>query len=243
MQIKNKRHIVLFIGFVGLLGIGLVNGTNWAFLSSNVFWQQAPLSNLQVALMTLTITPYFAYKMLQVSQLSDDLAFTANHDHLTNASTRAHLYRQVQLEPLWPAVIILCDLDRFKAINDSFGHKAGDAVLKHFTSIARQKIRSADLLARFGGEEFVIVLRQSHTEGGERLAQEICQDLANKPLCYDGHKIHVTASFGVTTCTHPGMIEEAIGQADRAMYQAKETGRNRVVMAAHLADQRHGTAA
>lgn len=235
MHIRNKRDIISFVSFVGILGLVLVNCTNWYFLQSDAFWNQVLLSNAQVAIMTLTIAPYFALKMLQVTELSQELEFALNHDHLTRVSTRAHMERRLKSELLWPAAVVVCDLDHFKKVNDTYGHQVGDLVLQHFAKIASSHMRATDIVARFGGEEFVIVLPHSQAQGAMRLTQDLCDALTAHPLAHKGNLITVTASFGVAIADTPDAFATALSQADKALYEAKATGRNKVVPAQSVA--------
>lgn len=126
--------------------------------------------------------------------------------------------------------LMMVDLDRFKSVNDRFGHELGDAVLRGFASAVRDHIRSKDLFFRYGGEEFVLCISKVDeskvAQIAERLRTAIAQRVVLSPA---GEKVSVTASFGVTALT-PGMtVTEAINAADQAMYAAKHAGRNRVV--------------
>ena len=122
--------------------------------------------------------------------------------------------------------LILLDLDHLKRINDSFGHRAGDACLCHVANIMRASVREVDICARYGGEEFVVILPQCNREDVRKVAERLREAIANSPVQKVGQ---ITASIGVAT--YPGGAgsqEELIETADRAMYMAKAAGRNRV---------------
>ena len=132
--------------------------------------------------------------------------------------------------------LIMCDLDHFKKVNDTYGHQIGDLVLKEFVRCINEACRNdIDWVARYGGEEFIIVMPETDLEGAGFLAERIRSAIAEKSIAFDSQEIHITVSFGVTgfnTSTPPERIsiEYLIKEADRCLYRAKEEGRNRVVI-------------
>ncbi len=126
--------------------------------------------------------------------------------------------------------VILLDVDHFKLINDRRGHAAGDMVLAAVGQLLNQAVRTCDIVARWGGEEFVLVLPSTSLEGAQQVAERV-RDLLENAGIRDGNgdPIPVTASFGVATYTLGDTLEQVIDRADRAMYLAKSDGRNRVV--------------
>jgi len=132
--------------------------------------------------------------------------------------------RRMQVE--LPVLVI--DLDHFKRINDTWGHKTGDDVLRHFTRVAGACLRREDVLGRLGGEEFAVFLPNAGLEGARQVAQRICAMLAAQPVATEHGLVTVTASIGLTSCVGMDSCESALQRADQAMYQAKERGRNRV---------------
>ncbi|MCX8502077.1 MAG: PleD family two-component system response regulator [Alphaproteobacteria bacterium] len=128
--------------------------------------------------------------------------------------------------------IAFCDLDKFKSINDSYGHEAGDEVLIEFTRRIQSNMRNFDLMARMGGEEFIILLPGTNRERAEFIAERFRQIVASSPFkLSDGREITVTVSIGVTAYLAQGdSLKEFVGRGDRAMYRAKQSGRNRVVV-------------
>jgi len=124
--------------------------------------------------------------------------------------------------------LILCDIDHFKRVNDQWGHPAGDAVLRFFADCLQQRARRNDLVARFGGEEFIVLMPGSRLEGAEKLAERFRCAIAHQTHgCLGGQ--HISASFGVTEATCNDTLESLLGRVDRALYEAKRLGRNRVV--------------
>ena len=128
-----------------------------------------------------------------------------------------------------PAALILFDLDRFKVVNDSWGHAAGDAVLIAVSDLLRSECRASHVIGRLGGEEFALVLRGTHLDGGRLVAERLRDAIAGLEVVHAGATISLTASFGVAelraTDEQP---DAAVARADAAMFAAKRLGRNRV---------------
>ena len=131
-----------------------------------------------------------------------------------------------------PMTVVLFDLDRFKRVNDTYGHLTGDAVLKTFSQLLTSKLRTSDLVGRYGGEEFLILLPETGVQAARELAERIRSDCENTPM-HGPHDevVNVTVSGGVAELTHDEDIPELINRVDDCLYNAKKQGRNRVVMA------------
>ena len=126
--------------------------------------------------------------------------------------------------------IAICDIDKFKAINDSYGHDVGDRVLGATAAVISRSIRSFDEAFRLGGEEFLVCLKATSLHEGFRVIERLRRDLMEAPVVLpDGRAITVTASFGLVEARLDLSVEEMVVCADRALYQAKEAGRNRVI--------------
>ncbi|MCX7960538.1 MAG: GGDEF domain-containing protein [Burkholderiales bacterium] len=131
-----------------------------------------------------------------------------------------------------PLALAVLDLDNFKALNDRLGHQAGDAALAHLARVARQALRPTDVVTRYGGEEFVILLPGSDAEEAARVVARVQHALTRHLFRHHEHKVLITFSAGVAE-RRPGETREAlIARADAAMYEAKRSGKNRVVVAA-----------
>ena len=130
-----------------------------------------------------------------------------------------------------PLSLVLVDIDNFKSINDTYGHEAGDRVLRQFAARFRRNSRSIDLVCRIGGEEFVIVMPDSGLERACQMGERLRECIATEPFQPDGEtRLRVTASVGVATLEQPqGSLEALFKRADQALYVAKRGGRNRVV--------------
>ncbi len=126
--------------------------------------------------------------------------------------------------------LIMTDLDRFKSVNDTYGHQVGDEVLRRFASVLARNARQVDMACRYGGEEFVIICEETDAEGAWMLAERIRMDMQRESFSSDKGAFAVTCSLGVATAPAQGDTpDELIRNADEALYQAKHSGRNCVV--------------
>ena len=160
----------------------------------------------------------------------------ANTDHLTGLYNRRYLadagnrLHEAALRGGLSLAVLLLDLDHFKKINDTYGHYAGDVVLRRVAARLRQSTREADLLARFGGEEFCLLATGTGDEGVAATAEKLRRVVEEMEITYRGIPLKLTASIGCTAGIGQS-LEAMIHEADRALYRAKELGRNRVVVA------------
>ncbi|AWK86296.1 diguanylate cyclase [Azospirillum thermophilum] len=126
--------------------------------------------------------------------------------------------------------LALCDIDRFKSINDTYGHDIGDRVLAATAAVISRSIRSFDEAFRMGGEEFLLCLKETGADEGFQVIERLRVDLMESPVALpDGRMVPVTASFGLVEAIADQSVDEMIVCADRALYQAKNSGRNRVI--------------
>jgi diguanylate cyclase (GGDEF)-like protein/PAS domain S-box-containing protein len=157
-------------------------------------------------------------------------------DPLTGLYNRRHFLHLAQLELErsrryhYPVSIILVDLDWFKQINDTYGHVAGDRVLETFSRRLNQSVREVDLLARFGGEEFMILLPQTDLQGASVIAERVRSCFDNEPVVLNAIAIPITVSIGVTTYSSYGneSLVRLFERVDQALYESKAKGRNQV---------------
>ncbi|MFS2004239.1 GGDEF domain-containing protein [Duganella sp. CT11-25] len=130
-----------------------------------------------------------------------------------------------------PLCIAILDLDDFKKLNDTYGHIAGDAALKHLVKIVKDTLRSMDVIARFGGEEFLILMPETSVEAAASTMTRLQRELTKHFFLHDNEKVLITFSAGVALRRPNEEQTELVKRADKAMYTAKQTGKNRVVVA------------
>ncbi len=127
-----------------------------------------------------------------------------------------------------PLCALLIDLDHFKALNDTYGHLAGDRALSAFADRLRNTLRRSDIVCRWGGEEFLLLLRDGELAQARQIAEKIRRQAAEQPLPVDGQSLPVTLSIGIAALQPGDHLAALIGRADRALYRAKQAGRNQV---------------
>ena len=194
------------------------------------------LTSARLGVATIAISPLIvAASMDAIRQLNQRLALRANYDFLTRLLSRSGLYESLRAEPIFPdrkVGVILLDVDYFKAINDNFGHDAGDSVLEEIARRMQRVVGKAGRICRFGGEEFVVVLFDQNAEKLYFLAEAIRQKMAKEKFWLQGSTATVTVSLGLAhgsadeaTEWHR-VINRLISAADKNLYLSKRNGRN-----------------
>ncbi|MEG3437817.1 diguanylate cyclase [Pannus brasiliensis CCIBt3594] len=177
----------------------------------------------------------------QLQQALRELEQLVLTDPLTRVSNRRHLYQVAEMEIArtrgynYPFSALILDIDRFKQVNDTYGHLVGDEVLQSVASIVKNTLRQEDCLARFGGEEFVVLLPHTDSSGAIAVANRIRDLIASSSIVIGGKEIAVTASIGVATFGFDDRdLDDLLNRADEALLNAKRQGRDRCVL--HLAN-------
>jgi two-component system, cell cycle response regulator len=175
----------------------------------------------------------------QLVKARESLRFEAMHDSLTGLLNRGAVLEQLSKELVRasrrgaPVSVLMGDLDHFKIINDTFGHAAGDAVLRETARRLKAGVRAYDSVGRLGGEEFIAVLPECDAKTGLSVAQRLCRSLADTPTKYSGNAIPHSISIGIAATDQFGSAraDELIRAADAALYRAKHAGRSRALLA------------
>lgn len=175
-------------------------------------------------------------RLAEIQELQTQLREQAIRDPLTNCYNRRFLIESIErefsraLREDYPISIVMLDIDHFKNVNDTFGHKAGDEVLRSIGELLLHHNRQSDIVARYGGEEFIILMPNMPLKTAASRAEELRRLILKRQYKVDENTIMVTASFGIAGFPNHGRVyEEVVEAADKALYSAKNTGRNRVV--------------
>jgi len=176
-------------------------------------------------------------KKTELSDLNDQLKRISLTDGLTGIENRRSL--EDRLKEMWshsvrlhePLAIVMCDIDKFKSVNDNYGHQAGDAVLKQFAKLLKEEAREIDRVGRFGGEEFLLILPGTVLDAAVTFAERLREKVDAHSFKYEGGELKRTMSCGVAASPHPKVKDQEalVRAADDALYVAKESGRNRVI--------------
>ncbi|MBF0469360.1 MAG: GGDEF domain-containing protein [Desulfamplus sp.] len=174
-------------------------------------------------------------KIMEINDINKTLEHMTNHDALTAIYNREYVEKQIEYEfskakrygSLFS--LILFDIDKFKIVNDSFGHLAGDEVLKNTSLTIKSQLRSSDVFGRYGGEEFLMLLPETNLENTAFLAQRIRQSIERMTTVYNNTEIKITISLGVVQF-RPDIKNylQIVHEADIALYHSKQNGRNAV---------------
>ncbi|WP_051093034.1 GGDEF domain-containing protein [Methylobacterium sp. 77] len=165
------------------------------------------------------------------TRLEAKLRRLADTDDLTGAMTRRRFMEISQREWLRyerdrvPACLLMVDLDRFKRLNDEFGHAAGDAALICFVETCRKRLRKIDVIGRMGGEEFAILLTEIEPDAGLLVAEDLCRLVGETVVAWPGGPLALSVSIGVAVIEDSETFEQTLGRADAALYAAKHAGR------------------
>lgn len=177
----------------------------------------------------------FEQKNNQIKQELDQKNIQLNTDALTKIANR-HFYNITiqKAYARWQATgeqltLAIADIDHFKKINDQFGHLTGDKVLERIAAILQESLHSNDFLARYGGEEFAIIFEGLAIDYAQKKLEELRLNIENFHFLYQGNRIPITVSFGLTSIGQGDNIDSLFKRADEALYKAKNNGRNQIV--------------
>jgi diguanylate cyclase (GGDEF)-like protein len=228
--------VLSFLGFIMVLNVPYFNVTHYDSSHISRF-----LITYFLLFAFLYIKEYFAeYGFKSLTRLSDRNHRQANLDSLTSLPNRRFLdsiyFEEVRRDPMsfFPMTVAVVDVDRFKTVNDSLGHDVGDQVLVHVAEVLKNNLRGDDIVARTGGEEFLVLLPQTSSEAGyevlDKLRLKLYESVLLDERIQDALPNALSFSAGVSNVTNMGSMHLAIKDADKAMYRAKGEGRNKVVM-------------
>ncbi|MCK0094038.1 GGDEF domain-containing protein [Yoonia sp. F2084L] len=199
-----------------------------------LFPGQDLLAALQIAPLISLVTAYpfsfFIWSQVRRNiQMGIELQRLVNRDRLTDVATRDFFFARMRSDPQAYGISLMVDIDFFKTVNDTFGHMAGDAVIVRVAEILHQNTRANDIVCRFGGEEFVVFLREKGSSDGFDIAERMRKAISDDVVVFDGQNLSVTVSIGGSMKERLADVNLAIQQADRALYRAKSLGRNRTI--------------
>ena len=217
-----------------LLSIGFtVISLRWAGLPVN--WDLLKVAVIVPLIVAPLASSFVVHSLFHVHELELAMRSMATYDTLTGLLTRAMFLVTCEssyhtaIRNLRPLSVIALDLDRFKHINDSFGHAAGDAVLRHFGTVLRQSSRKSDIAGRLGGEEFFILLPDTDLTSATHFSTKILDTVRQATVAHPPHLIRYSVSIGIAELDGDasGGFEQLMKHSDLALYHAKHAGRDR----------------
>lgn len=233
---RSRRAVVALLGLLLLCYLGLDAYSH----------QRGPLSPMSEGGLTMVkwINIFIVFSMFAslahfyrgaIVRAEKRLHLLATRDPLTGLSNRRHFQAMAEHEVTRsrrsgePLALVMADVDFFKRINDHHGHGAGDTVLMHIGELLLHTGRQQDIICRWGGEEFLMLLPNTDAAGAEVVAERVRRTVGSFEVDHAGHSIASTLSFGTTTLRPDESLDDALRRVDRALYRSKAEGRNRVV--------------
>jgi diguanylate cyclase (GGDEF)-like protein len=229
---KPARYF-LIAAFAGMVGAVLTTLSTWGFIPYSSWTFRAVEIGMLIDATLLALALAYQLRVSQEEKLRAERL--AQLDPLTGLNNRRAFYDRTS--PLWahalrhghPVSVMVLDIDRFKEINDRHGHAHGDEVLRVLANILRHSVRQGDVLARWGGEEFIVFLPETGERDAAALAERLRAEFAETRIAREGGATAVTASFGIAQkAEHDLTLDTLIAAADECLYQSKQQGRNRV---------------
>jgi two-component system cell cycle response regulator len=228
---RNHARFGIQSGRVVLKDLGSTNGT---YVNDEMITSEMQLRNGDLVKIGRTIFKFIAGGNIE-SAYHDEIYRLTTVDGLTQVFNRRYFEDTVEREISRchrygrSLSLVMVDIDRFKNINDTYGHLAGDHVLKHVASAIKTRIRREDILARYGGEEFALLLPEVELKGAAQLAEKVRKVIEKQKFEFDKQQIPVTVSAGVAALEKPNTeASDLVRAADEQLYAAKTDGRNKV---------------
>ncbi|POF28414.1 GGDEF domain-containing protein [Roseibium marinum] len=230
MTIRNNTEKWVFIFFVSLVSVGGSLLLTWIAAPDGL----NPDSLVPAIGVPLMIAPvvslWFAGMMLRIQELNRQLEHLVRHDQMTSLLTRRAFFDNFEeLGMKNSGSILVADIDRFKTINDTYGHQIGDRVIREVASILKARSKPDGFAARFGGEEFVSFYPGECIQHAEIRAETIRAAVESQTIQVSGRELSFTLSIGVEFFDGSRPLDQVLHAADEALYEAKREGRNRVV--------------
>lgn len=229
MVIRNRRQVLLFAIVTTIVALVTAEIMNLLLFPPEILLQTMTGTAVIVITVCMPICLWVGEKMFENASLSAELQNLVNRDRLTDVATRDFFFAQMEDQPDAYGVSLMVDIDRFKDINDKYGHLAGDRVIQAVAQALQENTRAQDIVCRFGGEEFVVFLDRRAMADGFDVAERLRETVAEKLVRFDEKDINVTVSIGGSLKERISDINTAIKAADAALYRAKTSGRNRTI--------------
>ncbi len=234
MTASRRRLPVFLIVLLAFLGALDAGARLWGPLAPIPPASLIALKWLNISIFVVMFSALASYYRHKITQAEQRLKILATVDALTELHNRRHFESVAEQHMARrrrsgiSSAIVIGDIDFFKKINDTFGHEAGDLVLLAVSRLLKNGLREVDSLARWGGEEFVLLIHETALADAMAVTERIRRTVEDSSVSHPAGEIRCTLSFGVTQLRPDDTLGDAIARADRALYRSKEQGRNRV---------------
>lgn len=229
MKLVTEKQVWLISASITAMACAIVAATVLFVYPREELPFEMLLSLSLTTVISVPVTYFMGLKMHENAMLSERLQDMLDHDRLTGAVTREFFFNKMRTAPGVEGVALMIDIDHFKKVNDTFGHFAGDAVIKAVAGTMQDNLRPEDLVCRFGGEEFMIFLPDRDHDQGLQSAETLRVLVSEVAVMFGKQRIGVTVSIGGSVKTMNKPIDLAIREADAALYRAKNEGRDQTV--------------
>jgi two-component system cell cycle response regulator len=238
----SRRHAELVRLDDGAVQLRDLNSTNGTFVNGEKVSERVLEDDDRVALGTTTLLKFELHDAMEI-KLKAEMYQKATRDQLTGMFNRRYCFERLREEFSFARrhgealSVVMFDVDHFKLVNDTYGHAAGDAVLQRIGLVVMELVRNEDVVCRYGGEEFVCILRGLTLDQGELFADRVRRTIEAQKVMSGEHTLEVTVSLGVASLDSMNFEtpEEMVNEADAYLYVAKEGGRNQVSSARTVA--------
>ncbi len=231
---KNQIILLELIGVISTVVIFIIDIKNitipiFPLVNYDNIRNSIILANILVALVNMLYVSFLYLEEQEKNRAA--LEYNLHHDQLTGLYNRRYFYMQIGALKRGQGEygIALIDIDNFKSINDSYGHKAGDAALVTLSHILERHLHPKDVAVRWGGEEFIIFMPETDESTAHEQLTQILQAVRENILTLDGHSIAFTVTMGLSLHDDPAVYEYVINEADRKLYEGKNSGKNRII--------------
>lgn len=242
MKIRNSKEVLQFAALSTIAGCLVVASAVFLAYPPEQWAWELKISLSLTVFITMSICFVVGRKSIETYRLTMELKRLVERDRLTDVATRDYFYSRMSEDSEGFGVSLMVDIDHFKAVNDTHGHMVGDEVIRSVASVLRENVREEDIVCRFGGEEFVVSLQQHNEQQAYVVAERIREAVAALPLVVEDQPLRVTVSVGGSLRLCVREIDDAIKQADAALYRAQESGRNCTRFQALLPDAHYSDA-
>lgn len=231
----SRFQLVVASTIIAIIATQFLMFSSYALFSANVRTSEIIIGTIAPLVVASSFSWFFISLILKLNTMESEMRTLATYDHLTKTLMRKEFFnkvsesRKIIKREQFNSSFMMIDIDHFKKVNDTYGHLAGDYVLSELGGILNDNKRDVDLVARFGGEEFILFLWGCDTEGALKYAENIQNILEHKNFNYNGINFKVTVSIGGSHADidNQSSVNELIEQADTALYRAKRSGRNK----------------
>lgn len=227
LRMRNMKDVFFWTSVCVFIAMATTALIGWLLLPEDVFAVAIPVMATIAFLLGSSMALFACRQIMHLQLPHKTIKLLHATDALTGATTRRRFFELQAEMNVKQAAVMMVDVDHFKSINDRFGHPVGDEVLVQIAATLMETVRDRDIVARMGGEEFLVYLPDVNRDRAGEFATRLCSEVSRLRFVVGDDRLSVSVSIGLSEHTTDSPIDFAISAADRALYRAKEDGRNR----------------